>query len=44
MSFKDNEPLSDLFMATRSRWKRMRTIMNPTFSSAKLKEVSYRKH
>ncbi len=37
----DDSPRLGLFMATKSRWKRMRVIMNPTFSSAKLREVKY---
>lgn len=37
----DNSSLINLFDATGTRWKSMRTIMNPTFSSVKLKEVSY---
>ncbi len=28
-----------LFMATKTLWKKMRTIMNPTFSTAKIREV-----
>lgn len=35
----DDDPHLDLFQSSRARWKRMRTIMNPTFSSAKLREV-----
>jgi hypothetical protein len=27
--------------ASKGIWKRMRTILNPTFSSSKLKEVIY---
>ena len=27
--------------ATRGRWKRMRNIMNPTFSTTKLKKVCF---
>ncbi len=30
-----------LFLATKTRWKKMRTIINPTFSAAKLREVWY---
>lgn len=36
---KENDPGSHLFQSSKSRWKRMRTIMNPTFSSAKLREL-----
>nr|UOU03264.1 cytochrome P450 3045C7 [Brachionus rubens] len=36
---KDNDPYLSLFFATGNRWKRMRMIMNPTFSSAKLREL-----
>nr|QEV83809.1 cytochrome P450 [Brachionus rotundiformis] len=39
LSRKDNDPNSDLFQSTKGRWKRMRMIMNPTFSSAKLREL-----
>ncbi len=37
----DSNPVKSLIRATKSRWKRMRVIMNPTFSSLKLKEVNY---
>nr|AHL88984.1 cytochrome p450 3045C1 [Brachionus koreanus] len=36
----DDAPDHMLFSASRSRWKTMRNIMNPTFSSAKLKELA----
>nr|QVK45585.1 cytochrome P450 [Brachionus paranguensis] len=36
---KENDPYIDLFESTKGRWKRMRMIMNPTFSSAKLREL-----
>ena len=36
---KDNADKVDLFVAVKSKWKKMRTIMNPTFSSYKLREV-----
>ncbi|CAF0718008.1 unnamed protein product [Brachionus calyciflorus] len=36
---KDDDPNLDLFQSTKNRWKRMRMIMNPTFSSAKLREL-----
>nr|QVK45584.1 cytochrome P450 [Brachionus paranguensis] len=39
LSRKDDDPNSDLFQSTKGRWKRMRMIMNPTFSSAKLREL-----
>lgn len=35
----DDAPDHMLFSASRSKWKTMRNIMNPTFSSAKLKEL-----
>nr|UOU03273.1 cytochrome P450 3045C1-1 [Brachionus rubens] len=35
----DNSDEHMLFTASRSRWKKMRNIMNPTFSSAKLREL-----
>lgn len=36
----DDSPALSLLLATKSRWKRMRNTMNPTFSSAKLKEIN----
>nr|AHL88986.1 cytochrome p450 3045C3 [Brachionus koreanus] len=39
LSRKDDDPNSDLFQSTKGRWKRMRMIMNPTFSSAKIREL-----
>nr|ATW72306.1 cytochrome p450 CYP3045C15 [Brachionus calyciflorus] len=36
---RDNDPRVDLLIATKSRWKRMRMVMNPTFSSLKLREL-----
>nr|AHL88987.1 cytochrome p450 3045C4 [Brachionus koreanus] len=36
---KENDAYIDLFESTKNRWKRMRMIMNPTFSSAKLREL-----
>ena len=36
---EDNEKIG-LFSASKLRWKRMRNIMNPTFSTSKLREVS----
>nr|APA31882.1 cytochrome p450 06345 [Brachionus plicatilis] len=37
---RDSSPYVDLFIAKNSQWKRMRMVMNPTFSSAKLRELS----
>lgn len=37
---RDESQQINLFFATKSKWKRMRVIMNPTFSSAKLRELS----
>nr|QEV83812.1 cytochrome P450 [Brachionus rotundiformis] len=37
--FSDNSPKMDLFLSSNKRWKRMRNIINPTFSPAKLKEL-----
>lgn len=37
--YSDEDPKMDLFLSTNKRWKRMRNIINPTFSPAKLKEV-----
>ena len=37
--FTDNGENLDLAMSSRDNWKRMRSIMNPTFSSVKLKQV-----
>jgi hypothetical protein len=36
---RETNKLINLFMATKSRWKRQRVIMNPTFSASKLREV-----
>ena len=36
---RDSSPNQNLFSSSRSKWKRMRNIMNPTFSSSKLREV-----
>nr|UOU03262.1 cytochrome P450 3045C9 [Brachionus rubens] len=36
---RDDDPNANLFLSTRGRWKRMRMIMNPTFSSVKLREL-----
>ena len=30
-----------VFVATGMEWKRMRNVMNPTFSSSKMREVNY---
>ncbi|CAF0926627.1 unnamed protein product [Brachionus calyciflorus] len=35
----DNAPDHMLFTASRTKWKVMRNIMNPTFSAAKLREI-----
>ncbi len=40
----DSSPSKSLLVAIKGRWKRMRLIMNPTFSSAKLKEVFIENH
>nr|ATW72301.1 cytochrome p450 CYP3045B3 [Brachionus calyciflorus] len=37
--FSDNSPKMDLFLSSNKRWKRMRNIINPTFSPSKLKEL-----
>nr|ATW72305.1 cytochrome p450 CYP3045C14 [Brachionus calyciflorus] len=39
MDKKEDDPSAHLFQSSKARWKRMRTIMNPTFSSAKLREL-----
>ncbi|CAF0869176.1 unnamed protein product [Brachionus calyciflorus] len=39
VSRDEDAPDIALFTATRDRWKKMRYIMNPTFSSAKLREL-----
>nr|UOU03267.1 cytochrome P450 3045C6-1 [Brachionus rubens] len=36
---KENDPGSHLLQSIKGKWKRMRMIMNPTFSSAKLREL-----
>jgi cytochrome P450 len=35
----DGSHMDHLLSASRLKWKRMRNIMNPTFSSAKLREL-----
>lgn len=40
ISPNDDHPSLNLINSTGLRWKRMRNIMNPTFSSAKLRELS----
>lgn len=35
----DDSPLNHMFTARGARWKRLRTIVNPTFSSMKLKQM-----
>ena len=40
MGPRDEDSALSLFLATRSRWKRMRVILNPTFSTAKLRDIS----
>nr|UOU03275.1 cytochrome P450 3045B1 [Brachionus rubens] len=37
--FSDNSPKMDLFLSSNKRWKRMRNIINPTFTPTKLKEL-----
>lgn len=37
--FSDNSSKMDLFLSSNKRWKRMRNIINPTFSPSKLKEL-----
>lgn len=39
MQTDDNSGNVDLFNASKDTWKRLRNIINPTFSSHKLKEV-----
>lgn len=39
LQHKEDAPNINLLLAARGRWKRLRLIMNPTFSSSKLKEV-----
>jgi hypothetical protein len=38
--FDDGHPVCNVFTAAGDRWRNMRAIMNPTFSFAKLREVS----
>nr|QVK45587.1 cytochrome P450 [Brachionus paranguensis] len=40
ISPNDDHPSLNLINSTGVRWKRMRNIMNPTFSSAKIRELS----
>ena len=35
----DSGPECDVFLSAKGQWKRMRNIINPTFSTTKLKEV-----
>jgi hypothetical protein len=37
---EDDGSAKGILKAIKDRWKRMRLIINPTFSSAKIKEVS----
>nr|UOU03266.1 cytochrome P450 3045C6-2 [Brachionus rubens] len=37
---KEDDPGTHLVQSTNGRWKRMRMIINPTFSSSKLRELS----
>lgn len=37
----DNTPDSTIFSSTRNKWKRIRTISNPTFTPSKIKDVTY---
>lgn len=39
LQVSEEDPKSSLFQSTRGRWKRMRNIINPTFSTAKLKDL-----
>ena len=39
LAIRDTAPTAHLFTSSKSRWKKMRTIMNPTFSVSKLREV-----
>jgi cytochrome P450 len=39
MQYSDETPNLSLLIASKANWKRMRNILNPTFSPAKLKEV-----
>ena len=42
LSMDEDDPRCSLIVAAGSRWKRMRNIMNPTFSTAKLREVGFK--
>lgn len=42
--WSDNGPFMELFHSGGEKWKRMRTIMNPTFTSNKIKTVIYTKN
>lgn len=37
----DDSSKLNLVFVSKNRWKRLRSIINPTFSPAKLKEVGY---
>ncbi len=36
----DNMPFAHLLDSNQNRWKRMRNVINPTFTPAKLKDVN----
>lgn len=42
IQFFYNDKNAGLFQSSNNKWKRFRTIINPTFSPAKLKQVIYR--
>lgn len=37
--FSDDSPNMDIFLSSNKRWKRMRNIINPTFSPIKIKQL-----
>jgi cytochrome P450 len=39
VDYSDTNLKNNLFTATRHDWRRMRSVMNPAFASARLKEV-----
>jgi hypothetical protein len=41
IQYSDDNPQVNVAFAAKNRWKRMRNIINPTFTPAKLKEVNF---
>ena len=39
LSYKDNDSSGGIFFAIKDHWKRIRSLLNPTFSQSKLKQT-----